>query len=753
MYDFIIMNPRLTILAAMLAACGTSFVNKTKQSPDSGAAVPSSADTGDPAGVDDTANPGGDPEPDAPIASSHPRMFFSLSDVPRLQAQIYDFERAEVVTTWDRYVSERRSPSTIPLGEGASPPTTDEGWSELVAPLPSLAMFALFTDDAEIVANSLEWIARVIALDDWSESDVSRAVTLQGICIAYDMLHDKMDPTLRVATRARIIEQAVYLSSTVTDSDPWAVYESHVVHTALLMAGVVTEHDYETSSIWLGQARRFFNRTANQMDIIADGSWPEGPSLASLTLTHAFQSLSIMERHFGLDLEDSPWFHARGDAMLRLAVPGFTGVLAVGDGSDQWKRGPEHQTCFVDAHSDARAATWLREQHLLVETGTSRQHDLWLEFLWCDPSWMPTPPTAASSPTHLFDQWGVATWHSGFSATDSALLFKAGPPVSDAIWQSVRDGDTDAASVGTEHLHPDAGSIAWYPNGQPVLTIGRTTRPKRTALANTYTFQADHAVDPGWSPDDTSEWWSPSTFPHQVGLATNVGQVGEWKFDYGPEESLKDSTAAIHLVDNASGIAVMAGDFGGMYPTEFNTLDGWVDLGLERLNRTIVVLPEHIVLVIDRLDHTTNLVHNAHFTSTTSGFAVSGTTGTLTTPDGQTWAIDALSGGSLSSDQLIQEIDRPSGPWVQRLTVANSRSAGVHHHLYALRSTSQSVTTSGWTATENGIETDVTVYSDGLSSAYTIRVATDATAADREAYLGFSGFISVTPASASEIRF
>ena len=132
---------------------------------------------------------------------------------------------------------------------------------------------------------------------------------------------------------------------------------------------------------------------------------------------------------------------------------------------------------------------------------------------------------------------------------------------------------------------------------------------------------------------------------------------------------------------------------------------------------------------------------------------VSGSSGTLTTPDGQTWSVDALTGGSLSSDQLIQEIDQPDGPWVQRLTVANSRGAGVHHHLYALRSTSQSVTTTGWTATANGIDADATAYSDGLSAAYTIRIATDATAADREAFLGFSGFISVTPASATEIRF
>ena len=746
------MNARLIIIAALSFSCGTSLVNKTNPAVDTG--EPTAEPGPDlPPPTDDTAEPPDSAEPDEPITANHPRIFFSMSDVPRLQAQIYDFERAEVVTTWDRYVSERRDASSIPLGEGVAPPIDDEDWAALVAPLPSLALFALFTDDEEVLATSLEWMRRVVELDDWAESQLGDAYTLQGVTIAYDLLHDKMDPTLRVQTRARIIEQAVGLSASLTDDDPWAVHDSHVLYSTLLMAGGVTEHDYETSSVWLAQARRFFNRSMEQMNRLTDGSWPEGPSVASRTLTHTFQALSIMERHYGLELGASPWLEARGNAMLRLTRPGFAGVIAIGDGTEAWLHGPEHQSCFVDAFSADRKATWLRQQHLLVETGTSRNHELWLEFLWCDPSWMPAPPTAATSPVHHFDEWGVATWHSGFSPTDSAFALKASTPVSESIWTSVVAGDTLAASVGTTNLHPDAGSIAWYPNGQAVLTMGRTTLPKRTALANTYTFQADQAVDPGWSPDDISEWWSPSSFPYQVGLATNVGQRGEWKFDFGPPDELIDATATIDLVAHQGDIAVMVGDFGGAYPSEFDTVEGWQDLGLERLTRTVVILPEEIILIFDHVEQTTNLVHNAHFSSTTAGFSVSGMSGYLTTPDGQGWAIDAMTGGSLTTDQLIQRIDQPAGPWVNRFTVSNSMGPGEHNTVYALRSSVQTAALSSWTSSEAGVEAQITAYSDGLSETYTIRIATEASESDRITFLGFAGYVSVTPGLGTEIRF
>jgi len=740
-------------LTLALFSCDASFVNKVDAPSDTGASAPEPEDSGPTDPPDDGGSADDTAAPPLDISANHPRLFFSASDVPRLQAQIFDFERSEIVTTWDRYVSDWRDPALIPLNEGASPPTSDAAWGELVAPLPSLAMYALFTTDETVLNNALEWTRRIVALDEWGDTAMAQALTLEGICIIYDMLHDSMEPTDRMNARTRIIETASSLSRGLIDEAPWAQRSSQVQHSALMMAGLVTEHDYGESATWRAQARSFSNRTIQNVDTIADGSWPEGPSMASETLTHAYQSWRLMERHFAADLTGSAWLQARSTAMLRLARPGQVGVMSVGDGGQDWLRGPEHQTCFVDAYTSARTATWVREQRLAIEEGTSRVHDLWLEFLWCEPSLVGEPPAIDAPVNHHFEEWGVATWHSGFTAGDSSLLFKSGVPVANTLWADVRSGELDATAVGTAQLHPDAGSIGWYPRGQAVLTIGGTSLPKRTAISNTYTFTAEQNMDRGWGPAERSDWWTPSSFHDQVGNPWNVGQLGEWGLDYGQGGDLMDASAAMDIVDTRRGVTVMGGHFEGMYPTEFPSHDGWEDLGLNRLSRFVVVLPEEVVLILDHIDQSTTLWQHAHFNSTASSFSMSGSSGMISTPDGQTWFVDALTGGSPATDQLIQRVDQPSGPWVYRFNVSHSLPPGQHNHVYALRSSLQAVSLTGWSSTADGIEASFTVTNEGISSSYALRLATGSEPGNRAAFLGFSGFMAVTPGAESEIRF
>ena len=90
---------------------------------------------------------------------------------------------------------------------------------------------------------------------------------------------------------------------------------------------------------------------------------------------------------------------------------------------------------------------------------------------------------------------------------------------------------------------------------------------------------------------------------------------------------------------------------------------------------------------------------------------------------------------------------------MQRLTITNAPGPGIHNHLYVLRSMTQSVSLSSWEPTEEGLATTVTVYNEGISTTYALRIATQADPADRSAYLGFSGFMGITPGTDTEIRF
>jgi hypothetical protein len=58
-----------------------------------------------------------------------------------------------------------------------------------------------------------------------------------------------------------------------------------------------------------------------------------------------------------------------------------------------------------------------------------------------------------------------------------------------------------------------------------------------------------------------------------------------------------------------------------------------------------------------------------------------------------------------------------------------------------------------WEPSEGGVEAELTITSDGVSSTYGIRLATDADPLDRQSFLGFNGFLGLTPGAESEIRF
>ena len=190
-----------------------------------------------------------------------------------------------------------------------------------------------------------------------------------------------------------------------------------------------------------------------------------------------------------------------------------------------------------------------------------------------------------------------------------------------------------------------------------------------------------------------------------------------------------------------------------MYPNEYYSYEGWQDLGIQRMSRFVVITPEQVVLVFDHIDQNTPLTHKARFNSNVAAFSTSGSTGYISTPDGQSWAVDSLSGGSLSTTQLIQRVEQPSGPWSYQLIVTNSTAPGAHHHLTALRSSSQSVALTRWEPMEGGIEADLSIVNDGVTSIYSVRLATDADPTDRQTFLGFSGFMGLTPGTESEIRF
>jgi hypothetical protein len=238
-----------------------------------------------------------------------------------------------------------------------------------------------------------------------------------------------------------------------------------------------------------------------------------------------------------------------------------------------------------------------------------------------------------------------------------------------------------------------------------------------------------------------------------VGDLAQIGQLGEWDLDFGPPSSLNDADARFEFNQTKRGVTLVGASVEGMYPSSYNTDTGWQNLGLERFARYWVVLEEGIVLIFDHLRHSTDLTHYNRFNAASGGFSVSGTAATVYGSDGSSWVVDAISGGSVYADQLIQDVSDPASPWADQLVVSNSAAIGAHHHLTVLRSTSQATVLTGWSPADQGVVADLAITSEGVSSIISVRFASSADATARQAFLGFSGTMGITRGADSEIRF
>ena len=140
------------------------------------------------------------------------------------------------------------------------------------------------------------------------------------------------------------------------------------------------------------------------------------------------------------------------------------------------------------------------------------------------------------------------------------------------------------------------------------------------------------------------------------------------------------------------------------------------------------------------------------FHSTSGEFSVLGSTATVTTADGTTWAIDQANEFSWNTGSKVQQIDDPDSSWINHIESNRLYGAGSHDHLYILRTSTQTVS-HDVTEAPYGVTANVRVRTDGLTEEYVIRVATSDDPALRESFLTFAGWVSVQLDEEEEIRF
>ncbi|MCH2100601.1 MAG: hypothetical protein MK209_01565 [Planctomycetes bacterium] len=717
-------------------------------------------------------------------AGKHPRLFFDADELGALQAKAKSGSQkiAERLFAYgDKVANSRRSLPPVNMDQL---PKANGAWRKEGDKLMGVAAaYALQTNPKKKGAYGTwakEAMSRVANWKAWGPSaeyavGLDGAHILFGFSVAYDLLHNELAATERKSFAERIHKQAelFYEETQARKPEFWTTSytnnHNYINYNALLNAALAVEAIYpREAEAWIKQCVKNTDLVMEIRSQIGDGSTNEGIMYGTYGSHALFATLELLHEHRLADHLDNVWLTQHFNFLLHGSLPGFQRVVGIADGHGSFGHGPRHLLYFLDRVTRDGRPTWVANR--IDEALGSRQpygkpegSNLLFEMLWHDPSIEPRTVNRGNAPGfHYFKDWGVVTYRRGWSVGNTFFSFKSGDPAGEATWGLMLDGDPRVAATNVSHSHPDAGSFTFYPEGQDFVAGALYPKPKRTALSNTYTFTPPFAMAPPIPESAISRLWNPKQV-YQIGRLDEVGQLGEWGQWMGPIKPLVKAAPNADIVTavNAGDAIFVSGEFGGAYPKQVKRRNGSQELlGIESVYRSMLLLPEDLLLIVDRVQTHSNMGTNAYFRA-------------LSSPDHKAeWKVNGniatLSGGGSPGSEV--ELYAPLGVQIEtgREIISyedakgdNRRSikdwdAVSHSSVYARFSKpSQSgaetyvylVRPNGTAGDIDGLKTSdtrgVTLNIETTSRIYDVWVATDQDAAARAGFLGFDGHVRV----------
>jgi hypothetical protein len=716
-------------------------------------------------------------------AGQHPRLYFDADELKELQSKAtgpskYIGDR--IFAFGDKIAGNRkRLPPVKSSDLGKATATWRNEGDRLMG---VAAAFALSTNQQKKQRYgdwAVEAMRRMAGWDVWGpthEYDIGLdgAHILFGFSVAYDLLYDRLNATERDKFAARIKRQAEQFYAETQKRDPEFWTKSYtnnhnfINHNALLNAALVIEDRYpREAKAWIDQCVRNTAAIMRVRELIGDGSTNEGVMYGTYGSHGLFTTIDLLHEHKLADHFDNTWLEQHFNFLLHGSLPGFTRVVGIADSHGIYGHGPRHLLYFLDRVTRDGRPTWFAQR--IDQTfgrrfpyGKPEGSNLLFEILWHDPAIEPRPITNTDPGLYHFEDWGVVTYRRGWSAKDTFFSFKSGDPAGKAAWDLMlaKDPRLDASNVS--HSHPDAGSFTFFPGGTDFLSGALYPKPKRTALNNTYTFTPGAAIASPVPQKAIQRMWDPKKIS-QIGRLDEVGQSGEWAQWMGPTEALLKLAPRANIVtavEQGGGVFV-SGEFGKAYPDRVRKRDGGMaPLGLDRVYRSVLLLPEDVLLIVDRVETRGQVGANSYFRALSSkehrtSWTAAGSVATLSGggyPGGQIEifhpkGVKAETGRELISyEDAKGENRRGVKDWntVSHSSVyarfSNPKQSGAETYVYIVRPKGKKgVVTNLSLADARGVALNV----ETDTRTYEVKVATDLAAQARRGFLGFDGHVKV----------
>ena len=708
----------------------------------------------------------------------HPRLYFNATELKQLQAQAVGTHQnigKAMFGFGDLQVRRKKSlPPASMSGMGKSTGT----WRRSGDRLLGVATAYAFASDPSKKKKYFDWcresMNRLAGYSKWGptpEYDVGLDGThiMLGFAIALDVCWNDLSSAERKKFSERLRKQADKYYREAMKSDPifWVsaknVNHNYTNFNALLNAALVLENEYPEAQKWIDVVKANTERVMEIRNLVGDGSTHEGVMYASYGSSGLFMTLDLLKRHGLADHFDSGWLQQHFLYYLHGTQPSYARVIGSADGHGFFGHGPHHLFYFLDRIFRDGRPTWVSDKirgvtEHAIPYGKPEGCTLFFELLWRDASVKPRPVKEAEVPTFQhFEDWGVVTYRRKWKPGSTYFTFRAGDPPGHKIWEMILRKDPRIGEPLFSHSHPDAGGFSFYPGGKDFVSGTLYQMPKRTALANTYTFTPSGKFDPPVPMAAVKKFWDPKKVD-QVGRLDELGQIGEWNRWYAPARGIikQKPHAEIVAAVEAHGAVFVSGEIGDYYPKEYKSGKKKLPFGVKRLYRNMLLLPEDVMVIVDRVETSTKVQAHSYFRSewksdTPVIWNVNGNSIKLSSSKSNGSTIDLIHPSGLQTDTGLEiyswedaKGDNKKGikNWKEvhhasaYVRVTNPNQSGTQTYVYLLRPNGKAAKISGLNLRNpDGVSFNVEVG----ERTYQAKIAMNLNASNRKAFLGFDG--------------
>lgn len=418
--------------------------------------------------------------PVAVSAADHPSLFYSASDIPRLQAQAastHAIIRGSLKTGADGFLSTRidsggvarwSNGNTFSLGDRRDIGNSLMAWS--------------FAWQLEGTQEYLE-LARNWLLDvtSWStfdldgEHDLLQAHLLSGAAVAYDILYPQLTEAQRTQVRSAIAREAAAMARWSRSGLWWSTdaMQNHnwVNHSAIGLAALALRGEWDPAAVddWRALATENAQRIQRVCSALTDGTWHEGVSYMSYGWNWHLPFVEALRRAGFEDLTSLALLRGLGRARAHAQLPEqpSASILANGDfigfpKDDQLLALRYAASRYGDGLAQLAADRWVAGTDRFTYGPEINQQ--MFEFLFYDPA-----VPAANLDAEPLDWYGgdlaAVVFRSGWGKGSVLFAMKSGAYGGRTVWENVTSGGGLFGGVNFSHNHADDNGFWMYGGG------------------------------------------------------------------------------------------------------------------------------------------------------------------------------------------------------------------------------------------------------------------------------------------------